>query len=120
MLNDLLDIVARSDGNYYFDNFGEAVIYAVIGFVIVFLGIVLIICIIWLVGLVMRKTNNFAFLRKSKETKQPAAARTAAVPAAEEEGVPDEVRVAVIAAVMAYCAQEKPQCQFKVKRIKRL
>ena len=44
MLNFLLDIVPKPDGNYYFDNFGEALVYALIGFLVVFCGIILIIC----------------------------------------------------------------------------
>ena len=70
MLNNLLSIVANPDGNYYFDNrFGEACIYALIGFMIVFLGIVLIIGIIWLVGFIMRKTDNLSFLTTGKKKK---------------------------------------------------
>ena len=48
MLNNLLGFIAGSDGNYYFENFGEALVYALIGFLIVFAGIVIIILIIWL------------------------------------------------------------------------
>ena len=52
MLNNLLGFIAGSDGNYYFENFGEAIVYALIGFLIVFDGIVIIILIIWLLLLV--------------------------------------------------------------------
>ena len=81
MLNFLLDILPQKpdgtfDGNYYFsDRFGEPVIYALIGFLVVFLGIVLIIAIIWLIGLLMRKTDNLAFLtnigKKKKKKAEP-------------------------------------------------
>ena len=70
MLNALLSIVPKEDGNFYFESFGEALIYALIGFLVVFLGIVLIIFIIWLVGLIIRKTNNFEFLTKLKIKKK--------------------------------------------------
>ena len=43
MLNSLLDIIPKEDGNFYFSNFGEALVYALIGFLVVVLGIVLII-----------------------------------------------------------------------------
>ena len=131
MLNFLLDILPQKpdgtfDGNYYFsDRFGEPAIYALIGFVIVFLGIVLIIAIIWLIGLLMRKTNNLAFLSnlgkkiKSKlKKKKEEPASVEAVPDTDE--VPDEVKAAIIAAIMAYYSEEKPKCEFKVKRIKRI
>ena len=120
MLN-LLAIVPNENKNWYFDNYGEPFIYALIGFVIVFLGIVLIIFIIWLLGLLMRKTNNLAFLSKisfKRKKKEPEAGQPTA--AAEDGEIPDEVKAAVIAAIMAYYESEQPQCEFKVKRIKRI
>ncbi|MDE7181572.1 MAG: OadG family protein [Clostridia bacterium] len=132
MLNSLLSIDAHGDGNYYFSNFGEAFIYALIGFLVVVIGIVLIIFIIWLIGLILRKTNNLAFLSKfkakckgalSKRKKKPEEAekqeKTEAV-TADGEDISDEVKVAIIAAIMAYYSEEKPQCEFKVKRIRRI
>lgn len=126
MLNFLLDIIPHKpdgsfDGNYYFsDRFGEPAIYALIGFLIVFVGIIIIIAIIWLIGLLMRKTNNLAFLthigKKKKKKEEPATGEVVTV--ANE--VPDEVKAAIIAAIMAYYCEEKPKCEFKVKRIKRL
>lgn len=126
MLNFLLDILPQKpdgtfDGNYYFsDRFGEPVIYALIGFLVVFLGIVLIIAIIWLIGLLMRKTDNLAFLtnigKKKKKKVEPVASEVVI----ESDEVPDEVKAAIIAAIMAYYSAEKPKCEFKVKRIKRI
>ena len=133
MLNFLLDILPQKpdgtiDGNYYFsDRFGEPAIYALIGFLIVFLGIVLIIAIIWLIGLLMRKTNNLAFLtkisnffsnifKKKKKKEEPATGEALT----NTDEVPDEVKAAIIAAIIAYYSEEKPKCEFKVKRIKRL
>ncbi|MDE5721234.1 MAG: hypothetical protein K2I30_00630 [Clostridia bacterium] len=133
MLNFLLSIDAHSDGNYYFSNFGEAFIYALIGFLVVVIGIVLIIFIIWLIGLILRKTNNLAFLakftaksksafsklkkKKSEEVKQEA--KTDAI-AEGGEDVSDEVKVVIVAALMAYYSEENPQCEFRVKRIRRI
>lgn len=121
MLN-LLAIVPKDDGNWYFDNYGEPFLYALIGFAIVFLGIVLIIFIIWLLGLLMRKTNNLAFLSKIsfKRKKKVQESETPAAISYEEGEIPDEVKAAIIAAVMAYYQSEQPQCEFKVKRIKRI
>ena len=70
MLNTLLAIIPKDDGNYYFGSFGEALIYALIGFAVVFLGIVVIICIIYLLGFILRKTNNLEFLTKLKRKKK--------------------------------------------------
>lgn len=130
MQNYLLDIVAGTGdkaGNWYFDSFGEACIYALIGFLIVFAGIVLIILIIWLTGLLMRKTNNLAFLHVwsakikglfKRRKKSEAKPEIPSVVVAEE--ISDEVKVAIMAAIMAYYSEQKPECEFKVKRIKRI
>lgn len=121
MLNELLDIVPKEDGNFYFDNFGEALIYALIGFVVVFVGIVLIICIIYLIGFIMKKTNNFEFLSKiGKKKKKPESADENLMHSGEEEDIPDEVKAAIIAAIMTYYSEKKPECEFRVKRIKRI
>jgi Na+-transporting methylmalonyl-CoA/oxaloacetate decarboxylase gamma subunit len=126
MLNFLLDILPQKpdgtfDGNYYFsDRFGEPVIYALIGFLVVFLGIVLIIAIIWLIGLLMRKTDNLAFLTNIGKKKKKKAEPVASEVVIESDEVPDEVKAAIIAAIMAYYSAEKPKCEFKVKRIKRI
>lgn len=127
MLNFLLDIVPQTpggtfDGNYYFsDRFGEPAIYALIGFLVVFIGIILIIAIIWLIGLLMRKTNNLAFLTnigKKKKKREVEADKNEVL--TETDEIPDEVKAAIIAAIMAYYCEEKPKCEFKVKRIKRI
>ena len=123
MLNTLLEIVpgtGKNAGNFVFDNYGEALIYALVGFLIVFAGIVIIIAVIWLIGLLMRKTDNLAFLTKGRKKKEEPAPAAEAQIAAEDEEVPDEVKAAIIAAVMAYCEAQSPKCDFKVKRIKRI
>ena len=126
MTGNLLDFVAQN-GNWYFENFGEALIYALIGFVIVFLGIALIILIIWLLGLLLRKTNNLAFLlgwgAKLRAKKSKNKEETAVEPAetvSDDGEVPAEVKAAIIAAIMAYYSESAPECEFKVKRIKRI
>ncbi len=122
MLNSLLDIIPKEDGNFYFSNFGEALVYALIGFLVVVLGIVLIIFIIWLIGFILRKTNNLAFLRRisiKKRKDKPVPERSAAQQNGNDE-LPDGVKAAIIAAIVAYYGTEKPECEFKVKRIKRI
>lgn len=113
----------QSSSNYYFDNVGEPFIYALIGLAIVFLGILLIVGIIWLLGLIMRKTDNLAFLSKKRGKKvaveSVAEAVTPELPADSDE-IPDEVKAAIIAAIMAYYQEKEEKCQFTVKRIKRI
>lgn len=109
----LLAIIAGDDGNYYFDNMAESLVYALIGFVVVFAGIVILIGLLYLVGYIIRKAekgNIGIFKRKAAEEAEPA----------EGDEVSDEVKAAIVAAVMAYYSTEKPQCEFVVKRIKRI
>ena len=126
MSNSLLDIIPNENGNYYFsgsaNGIGEALIYALIGFVVVFLGIVLIICIIWIIGLILRKTNNLAFLNKLsfKNLKKKKQTVEQPVIQGETDEISDEVKAAIIAAIMAYYENEKPECEFVLRRIKRV
>ena len=109
----LLAIIAGDDGNYYFDNLAESLVYAVIGCLVVFVGIVILIGLLYLVGYIIRKAE------KSKGLKRKAAVTEDSAPSESDE-VPDEVKAAIVAAVMAYYSAEKPQCEFVVKRIKRI
>ena len=120
MQSSLLDIVPKGDGNYYFSNFGEALIYALIGFAVVFIGIVLIIFVIKFIGFLLKKTNNFAFLKKLKRKPKQEMLPEPLSDEVIDGNIPQEVRAAIIAAVIAYYGEEKANCDFKVKRIKKL
>lgn len=132
MLNNLMAIIQgdgsnwagqqKSPKNFYFDNFGEAALYALIGFIVVFVGIIIIIGIIWLVGLIMRKTDNLAFLTKKREKKVKTVQKeeVPSVAATSDDDIPDEVKAAIVAALMAYYQESEEKCEFTVKRIKRI
>lgn len=120
MLNSLLAIIPHADGNYYFDSFWEALVYALIGFLVVFIGIVIIICVIWLIGFLLRKTNNLEFLTKLGKRKKKQETVKQDLPTNSEEDVPDEVKAAIVAAIMTYYSEKKPECEFRVRRIKRI
>lgn len=94
----------------------DALIYALIGFLVTFLGIILIIGIIWLAGLIIRKTS---VKRKRIVDLIEHDGGTGAASAAEEVGQAE--RVAIIAAIAAYYeAENTAVSEFKVRRIKRL
>ncbi len=117
MGNSLLSLI-NQEGSL---GFGEACLYALIGYLIVFIGISIIIFIIWLIGLVLRKTDNLAFLTKAGKKKVKTNNESKEESVADVDGeVPDEVKAAIIAALMAYYCEEKPECEFRVRRIKRL
>lgn len=132
MLSNLLAIVPGNGGswagqvqspdNYYFDNLGEAAVYALIGFIVVFAGIVIIIAIIWLIGLLMKKTNNLEFLTKKRSKKVKEVKETTVQPFEQtsSDEIPNEVKAAIVAAIMAYYQEKEEKCHFTVKRIKRI
>ena len=104
----------------YFGNAGgggvfvDAILYALVGFAVTFLGIAILILLVWVVGKIINGVTG-----KIKAGKKAATAtETVALP--ESDGVSEEIRVAIIAAISAYYMNENSHCEFKVKRIKRI
>lgn len=98
-----------------------SLLYALIGLIFVFIGIGILIAIVDLVGLVMKKTGGkMPSFKKKKEQTEEKVSAPAPVTAATTEEVSDEVKAAIVAAIMAYYDAEKPQCEFIVKKIKRI
>jgi len=129
MLGNLLAIVkgdgsswagqTKDSANYYFDNFGEPLLYALIGLLVVFAGIIIIICVIQLVGLINRKFTNEEAAKEPQPIIEEVKAEKA-VAADTSDEVPDEVKAAIVAAIMAYYSANQEKCEFTVKRIKRI
>ena len=112
MLTNLLD-------GWFKINIGEGAFYSVFGFVFVFLGISLLILVFAGLGLLMRKLDA----RKAAKSQKHAAVNPVPVPATQpqtEEGVTPEIVAAITAALMAYYETERSECEFIVRRIKRL
>ncbi len=121
-MNNLLNILPGTGdkaGNYYFDNLGEPVIYAVIGFLVVFVGIIILIGIIWFIGFLLRKTDNFSVFKKKKPAVEQKQTESVSGKA-EDDGITDAEKAAIVAALMAYYQNEEGKCQFTVRRIKKL
>ena len=93
---------------------GESLIYALVGFAITFLGVAILIFLVWAVGKIIRGVTG------KLEEKKKAVPIAVSPETAGEEGTSEEVRVAIIAAISAYYMSENSNCEFKVKRIKRL
>ena len=97
---------------------GDAALDALIGYMVVFLGISFLILVVWAVGRIMMTAN------KSPREKQT---KTKAIPPAEikpvqssEEEISEETLAVIMAALMAYYEANNPKCEFTVKRIKRI
>ena len=112
----LLDIVQGENGSYYFENAAESLIYTLIGIAVVFVGIALLIAILYLVGFIIKKIEK----AKLSVGKNKASAVPQDGEATADADVPDEVKAAIVAAIMVYYSKEKPQCGFVVRKIKRL
>lgn len=107
---------------------GEAAIDAVIGLSVVFLGIALLVFIVWCVGKIMQNTS-IGNGKGGKKTAPKAAEKPAIMPAKPEtvapskvadEGIDDETVAVIAAAIAAVYEAERRSCGFVVKRIKRM
>ena len=96
----------------------EAALYALVGFAIVFVGILFLIAVVWAVGKIMAAKNGNVAGEKAHKPLQTAPATPTPSNAIEE--VPEEVVAVITAALMAYYQQNQPHCEFTVKRIKRI
>ena len=98
--------------------FGEAALYALLGFLTVFGGILFLIFVIWGVGRLIE-----AFEKKSAPAKEKA---PVAIPIPEpvkevqEDEMTEELIAVITAAIAAYYQKENKKCEFTVKRIKRI
>lgn len=93
---------------------GEHLLYALMGFIITFIGIIILIFFVWLYG----KVSKILRTKKSVQNNEPKEADTKIQK--EEDGISMEIRLAIIAAIAAYYDGEGSACEFKVKRIKRI
>lgn len=102
---------------------GEAALYALLGFGVVFVGIAFLILVVWLVGKVMSNIKGPVKPKKNAEQEKPVVEpvnESIAVADASEEAVSDETVAVIMAALMAYYQQVNPKCEFTVKRIKKI
>ncbi len=117
MLNQLLKVSADlAAKGYPKDNvpFGEVALYALLGFIVVFLGISFLILVVWAVGKVM----TFAANKPVKKQEEPKT--EVPVKSSQEDEISDETVAVITAALMAYYSKQNRKCEFTVKRIKKL
>ncbi len=107
MLNQLLANNPIQDGLLTF----------VLGLLVTFFGITVIVICVSLAGKFFNKTTSEKPIKVKEE--KPAPITT---PVTNNDDVPEHVKVAIIAAIMAYYEEEQPKstCDFIVRRIKRI
>ena len=93
----------------------ESLLYALIGFAVTFLGILVLIICVTIMGKIMTVVNN-----RSKKVSKPAEKEKVVNDNQKDDAIPEEVIVAITAAISAYYESENSSCEFKVKRIKRI
>ena len=119
MLKNLLTMTAEELAEKTRDvSLPEATLYALLGFLMVFVGITFLIFIVWAIGKVMNASKpKEKVLVKEKE---PATALSEISVSQDETAVDDETVAVIMAALMAYYQKNNPKCEFTVKRIKRV
>lgn len=98
------------------ETLGVGAIGLVLGMLIVFLGITVLVLMIKLLGAVLDKSKN----DKNQSATDKSSTQPTEQPIMTEEGVTDEVKAAIVAAISAYYFGENTKtCEFKVKKIKK-
>lgn len=84
-----------------------------LGMAVVFLGIAILVLAVYLMGVIIKAIQNRKTMKKQPEIVVEQAAEPVA------EGIPTEVKAAIVAAISAYYYNEKASaCEFKLKNIK--
>ena len=99
----------------------EAALYALLGFSVVFVGIIFLIAVVWLVGKIMSRGKSKASPKQVEKPVAPSAPQSQpqAVPVVDDD-VDEETVAVIMAAIVAYYETNYPKCEFTVKRIKRI
>ena len=115
----LFNLLSQTEDPFRKATIGESALYALLGFLVVFVGIAFLILVVWLVGKLMTKSKP---VPKTKVEEVPKTAESVAESLAVADGdeITDETIAVITAALMAYYQQNNPKCEFTVKRIKRI
>lgn len=100
--------------------FLEAVLYALMGYLVVFAGIAFLILVVWLVGKLMTKTGGVKLRKEKKTVVENTPSPVAEVLPEQSEEVDEETIAVIMAALTAYYEKNDPKCEFTIKRIKKV
>lgn len=89
----------------------------IIGIIVVFLGISIIILFVLLAGKIFNRQPKADKVEKTEKIEKV----KEAVVDVDDENIPEEIKVAIIAAITSYYfTNQKSKCDFVVKKIKRI
>ena len=98
---------------------GDAALYALIGFIVVFMGIAFLVLVVWAVGKILNSITTKGGTKKVKNSLSEKPVQVAGATSADDE-ISEETIAVIMAALMAYYQTNQPKCEFTVKRIKRI
>ncbi len=110
MLNNILAVTVPPLGNPLL----QGIFTFVLGMFVVFFGIAIIVVFVQLAGNVFNKTEKKVEVKPEEKIEE--------TQVVVEEGIPEHVKVAIIAAISAYYfnnSENKSNCDFVVRKIKR-
>ena len=87
----------------------------VLGMIVIFLGMIVIVASVSICGKLMNKANGEKKAKPVKEVK----AEPAPVVQEQSEEIPTHIKAAIVAAISAYYFDQKSNCDFIVRKIKR-
>lgn len=100
---------------------GEAALYALLGYFVVFMGIAFLIFVVWLVGQLISKMEGDKKPQKQQKQAPVEAASVQETPVSlMQEDVDEETVAVIMAALTAYYEKNYPKCEFTIKRIKKV
>ena len=99
---------------------GEASLYALIGFSVVFVGILFLILIVWGTGKIISAIEGKGKVAKKTSIQENKQEKTETITETETDEISEETIAIITAAIMAYYQENNPKCEFTLKRIKRI
>lgn len=97
---------------------GNGLFTFVLGILVVFLGMIVIVLAVSIAGRAIHGKSEPQ--KKAEKPVEPTPAPAAVAQPVVEEGIPEDVRVAIIAAIAAYYENNQPKNEFRVRKIKKL
>ncbi len=103
------------------DALGNGAMVFLVGLLVVFAGILILVLSITLVGKIITKFKIGETTTATETVTETVTEVEEAVVVEESDGIPAEIKVAIIAAVTSYYfAENKSKCDFVVKKIRRI
>ena len=114
MNNLLLPEVLQNWVDNFKANLSQGLFVFLLGILVVFFGIALIVLVVSVIGKIMSIKDEKAKAKKEiQETQSEIVDKVS-------EDIPDHVKAAIVAAITAYYFNQNSNCEFKVKKIKRI